>query len=482
SIPDGVSATFDSGESKTIKLTKLVDGEVYDEVVMEIPAGSIASSGTITVSITPTVNVKPDSKDKPIGLAYEFEARDSDGNKIESFNSNVTIYINYDEALVESAGYSEESITPKYFDTTTGSWENYSNIIRDTENNQLIIKTNHFSTGGITGGDVPAKPSDLTATAAGSTAIDLAWTDNSSNETGFKIYRGGVLIDTVDEGVITYTDEDLEAETSYAYYVEATNAAGDSSASNTASAATEATTGNLPTAPSGLEATDTTRSTVALSWTDNSSNETGFKVYKNGQLIHTTAANETEYTVSSLSSSMTYSFYVKATNAAGNSASSNTISVETDASHGGGGGSAGSGAVQVPVVEKPVGEMTEAEMIAKIAQLSDLITALQKQIAGKSGTGLAVDGLPASYKFTVKMKPGMQSNDVRYLQLFLKAQGTGIYPEGLVSGYFGPLTKAAVIRFQEKYRTDILVPFGLGAGTGIAGEKTLQKINFLIGR
>ena len=66
------------------------------------------------------------------------------------------------------------------------------------------------------------------------------------------------------------------------------------------------------------------------------------------------------------------------------------------------------------------------------------------------------------------------------MQSFLKAQGTDIYPEGLVTGNFGSLTKAAVIRFQEKYASDILTPVGLLKGSGYVGAKTIAKINQLI--
>ena len=76
----------------------------------------------------------------------------------------------------------------------------------------------------------------------------------------------------------------------------------------------------------------------------------------------------------------------------------------------------------------------------------------------------------------------MRNNfEVRCLQEFLKSQGPEIYPEGLVTGNFLSLTKAAVTRFQEKYKAEILAPLGLEKGTGFVGSKTRTKINQLLG-
>jgi hypothetical protein len=69
--------------------------------------------------------------------------------------------------------------------------------------------------------------------------------------------------------------------------------------------------------------------------------------------------------------------------------------------------------------------------------------------------------------------------EVRCLQEFLKDQG--FYPEGLITGNFLSLTRAAVIRFQEKYKDEILMPLGLKRGTGYVGERTRIKINQLFG-
>jgi len=69
---------------------------------------------------------------------------------------------------------------------------------------------------------------------------------------------------------------------------------------------------------------------------------------------------------------------------------------------------------------------------------------------------------------------------VKCLQSFLKSQGTDIYPEGIVNGNFYSLTSQAVIRFQEKYASEILNPIGLSKGTGYFGQRTRQVANSLL--
>jgi peptidoglycan hydrolase-like protein with peptidoglycan-binding domain len=73
-----------------------------------------------------------------------------------------------------------------------------------------------------------------------------------------------------------------------------------------------------------------------------------------------------------------------------------------------------------------------------------------------------------------------QNIEVRCLQEFLKNQGQDIYPEGLVTGNFLFLTQTAVIRFQEKYALEILVPIGLQKGTGYVGLATRAKLNKIL--
>ena len=89
----------------------------------------------------------------------------------------------------------------------------------------------------------PAAPSDLTATAVSSSAIDLTWVDNADNETSFNIERstdGSTFspLTSVGADVVSYSDTGLNAGTTYWYRVNAENADGTSGWSNIASATT----------------------------------------------------------------------------------------------------------------------------------------------------------------------------------------------------------------------------------------------------
>lgn len=84
---------------------------------------------------------------------------------------------------------------------------------------------------------IPA-PTGLTATAASATQIDLSWTDNSTDETGFKIFQGGSLIQTTAADTTSYNVTGLTCNTGYAFTVVATNASAESSAAATTPATT----------------------------------------------------------------------------------------------------------------------------------------------------------------------------------------------------------------------------------------------------
>lgn len=112
----------------------------------------------------------------------------------------------------------------KISDTTIRLDYNDSGDIRTTKCNKV--------------GAPPLAPTNLAA-AASDVSATLSWSDNSSDETGFKIMRKNSLagnyseITTTSAGTSSYVDSDLAAGI-YWYRIKATNASGDSLGSNVA--------------------------------------------------------------------------------------------------------------------------------------------------------------------------------------------------------------------------------------------------------
>lgn len=111
----------------------------------------------------------------------------------------------------------------------------------------------------------------------------------------------------------------------YSWHVKARNNAGESGWSSTWTFTVR------PAAPSNLSAQTVSCNQVNLAWSDNSGNEDGYKIYRDGAHVATVGANVTSYQNTGLSGSSTYSFYVKAYRGTIESAASNTVSVATPA-------------------------------------------------------------------------------------------------------------------------------------------------------
>jgi hypothetical protein len=182
----------------------------------------------------------------------------------------------------------------------------------------------------------PTAPTGLVATPASSTRVNLTWTDGSGSETGFQVDRatsggGFATLGTAGANATTYADTSVQPATAYVYRVRAVNGAGPSGWSNQASATTPAP---VPTAPTGLVATALSRSQIRLTWTDTSTGETGFRIYRSTDgssftQIATVGAGVTTFTSTGLSSNRTYWYRVAAYSASGTSPNSNTASAKT---------------------------------------------------------------------------------------------------------------------------------------------------------
>jgi hypothetical protein len=187
----------------------------------------------------------------------------------------------------------------------------------------------------------PKAPSNLASTSISATQVQLSWTDNSTLESGFEIGRSTDNINFValtpmaGANVTTYSDTTVAPVTTYSYRVRAQNSIGDFSTPSNVISITVA----IPKAPSNLATDSISTTKVQLSWTDNSTNESGFEIGRSSDggvtfapLSPTTGANVTTYSDSSVASNTQYSYRVRAFNSINEfSTPSNIISITTPA-------------------------------------------------------------------------------------------------------------------------------------------------------
>ncbi len=168
----------------------------------------------------------------------------------------------------------------------------------------------------------PAAPTDLTATSVLTDRVTLTWQDNSDDERNF-----GVRVDYpaqaseeffVAANETTTTIENLQPGTEYCFTAFAYGDGGKSEPSNEACVTTD-TDKEPPAAPTNLEATTVNNSSVALTWQDNSDNESGFGIVQADEELATVVANTTIYTAEGLLSGEEYCFSVYAYNDDGQS-------------------------------------------------------------------------------------------------------------------------------------------------------------------
>ena len=195
------------------------------------------------------------------------------------------------------------------------------------------VRRDYFT---IVKGTVPKAPTNLAATSGSSSQINLNWSETSTNEDGFRIERSTDNINFAEIAIVgpnvnTYPNTGLQSSTLYYFRVRAFNSFGNSTYSNTANATT---LGTPPADPSSLTAQAASPTQINLVWSDQSGNESGFRIERstdgaNFTEIAVTAANATSYQSTGLTASTLYYYRVRAYNATGTSGYTNIASATT---------------------------------------------------------------------------------------------------------------------------------------------------------
>lgn len=135
----------------------------------------------------------------------------------------------------------------------------------------------------------------------------------------------------------------------------------------------------------------------------------------------------------------------------------------------------------------PAAALTADELQAQITALLAQLSQLQAQLSTLQGGTGTVPAACSGITFSRTLSKGSSGSDVKCLQALLnqstdtQVAASGAGSPGNETTYFGGLTKAAVVKFQEKYASEILTPIGLTAGTGFVGSKTIAKLNAILG-
>lgn len=219
------------------------------------------------------------------------------------------------------------------------SLNNLGSMVLDLDGNRMDAKflrengaiADYFTIIKGGGATVPPAPQNLAAT-PGNAQVSLTWSA-SSGATSYNVKRsttsGGPYTIIANPTATSHLDTTVANGTTYFYVVSALNAVGESADSTQASATPSAPT--VPAAPSNLTLS-TSKKKIRLNWSDNSNNETGFKIERSTDGVNFTqiivvAANTITYQNTGLTSGVRYYYRLRATNAAGDSSYSNTANI-----------------------------------------------------------------------------------------------------------------------------------------------------------
>jgi fibronectin type 3 domain-containing protein len=301
--------------------TAVKDATTYTYAVRALDSAGNLGDASDPVSVT-----TPDVTAPSAGLAAT-EQRNPGRVEVtwtaSTDNAGVTGYDVYRDGVllsrVSTTGYTDAAVASN---TTYG----YAVVAVDAAENRSAAASVAVTTGDLA---PPSTPSGLTA--AGRTdplRIALAWPASSDDVAvaAYEVLRDGALLATASG--TSYTDTAVQSGRSYSYAVRALDAAGNRSGEATASATAPDVV--APSAPPNLAAKALSKPPrVYLSWSAASDDvgAVGYRIYRNGSLLTSTANRS--YTDSSVARSTWYRYDVRAYDAAGNVGPASTVSVKT---------------------------------------------------------------------------------------------------------------------------------------------------------
>lgn len=293
------------------------------------------------------------------GGSYTFRTNSDDGSKLylSAYSHNATALVNNDGlhgsqnrdgTITLTAGIYPIAIT--FFERGGGESITVSWRVPGSSN-FVVIPDSVFVDYAVPPASVPAAPTNLAVPSGPRTfnSLQLTWTDASSNETGFEIYRSPNttasnfrIVHTTAANVTSYTDGGLTPNTRYYYRVRAVNAEGASGYTSTANNITLVAPA-APAAPSSLTGSVVNTRQIDLSFSGVAQADVSFGIYRSstynpadylkiGSVAGQSGGGTVtySYTDNTVTSNTQYNYRVRAEQTgANNSGYSNTLTLST---------------------------------------------------------------------------------------------------------------------------------------------------------
>jgi chitodextrinase len=232
------------------------------------------------------------------------------------------------------------STTPAFVDSSLSAGTTYAYSVVAADSAQNVSSTSasvSVTTPAAADTTPPSAPTALAGNAISPTQIALSWTASTDNVgvVEYSVFRGGTLVGI--SATTTFTSGSLSPSTTYSFSVKARDAAQNLSVASTAVSVTTPAASDVtpPSAPSNLTGFASSSTQVSLSWTASTDNVgvVEYLVFRSGTLIGTSSSPA--YSDAGLSPSTSYSYTVKARDAAQNlSAASGAKTITTQAPSG----------------------------------------------------------------------------------------------------------------------------------------------------
>ena len=331
--PGGATVDVDSGRTTNATITRLANGTSYTFTVHATNAIGDSAESAPSRSATPAVSATvPDAPSGVAATAGDSKATVTWNVPASDGGSLITGY----RISVSPGRLTASSVGPD----TSSEVRGLTNGVEYTFSVAAIngVGTGNLSTEsrGVTpqqAVEAPGSPTGVN-TLAGDGQVVVSWTapasDGGSSITSYtvQVTPGSTTVDTSSGRETSATVTRLTNGTAYTFSVIAKNSAGSSTESRSSSATPVASV-TVPGIPTGVSASSGD-SSATVKWTapadDGGSSLTGYIItVRPGETIVTVdSARSTSEVVGSLTNGLSYTFTVKAVNAAGNSAESDT--------------------------------------------------------------------------------------------------------------------------------------------------------------